>query len=69
MIDAGFGRLTDPPASLLLSGIRIVDPSDGTDAVGDLALVDGRITGAGAVSPSGPFGSAVTVPSDASRAT
>lgn len=51
MIDAGFGRLTDPPASLLLSGIRIVDPSDGTDAVGDLALVDGRITGAGAVSP------------------
>ena len=52
MTDAGFGRLTDPPASLLLAGVRIVDPSDGTDAVGDLAIVDGRIVAAGEVPPS-----------------
>jgi dihydroorotase len=52
MTDAGFGRLTDPPASFLLAGVRIVDPSDRTDAVGDLALVDGRIAETGAVPPS-----------------
>lgn len=52
MSEAGFGRLTDPPASLLLAGVRIVDPSDGTDAVGDLGVVDGRIVAAGDVPPS-----------------
>lgn len=49
MTDAGFGRLTDPPASFLLVGVRIVDPSDGTDAVGDLAVTDGRIVTGGEV--------------------
>ena len=52
MTDAGFGRLTDPPASLLLAGVRIVDPSDGTDALGDLGIVDGRVVAAGNVPPS-----------------
>ena len=51
MTDAGFGRLTDPPASFLLVGVRIVDPSDGTDAVGDLAVTDGRIVTSGEVPP------------------
>ena len=51
MTDAGFGRLTDPPASLLLAGVRIVDPSDGTDALGDLGVVEGRIVTAGEVPP------------------
>lgn len=49
MTDAGFGRLTDPPASFLLVGVRIVDPSDGTDEVGDLAVTDGRIVTGGEV--------------------
>jgi dihydroorotase len=40
-----FGRLTDPPASFVLVGGRVVDPSDGTDAVRDLAVVAGRIVG------------------------
>ncbi len=41
MITAGFGRLTDPPASLLLTGVRVVDPSSGTDEIRDLGVVDG----------------------------
>jgi dihydroorotase len=38
-----FGRLTDPPASLLLAGVRLIDPNDGSDAVRDLAIVGGFI--------------------------
>ena len=38
-----FGRLTDAPASLLLAGVRLVDPNDGSDVVRDLAIVDGFI--------------------------
>jgi dihydroorotase len=40
---ARFGRLTDAPASFLLTGARIIDPSAGTDAVADLAVVDGMV--------------------------
>ena len=36
------GRLTDAPASLLLAGVRVIDPSDGTDAIRDLAIHEGR---------------------------
>jgi dihydroorotase len=43
MIRAGFGRLTDPPVTLLLAGVRTVDPSDGTDAVRDIGIVDGLL--------------------------
>jgi dihydroorotase len=39
-----FGSLTDAPASFLLAGVRIVDPSTETDEVGDLAVVDGVLT-------------------------
>jgi dihydroorotase len=38
-----FGRLTDPPASFVIVGARVVDPSDGTDSVRDLAVRGGRI--------------------------
>jgi dihydroorotase len=38
-----FGRLTDAPASLLLAGVRLIDPNDGSDTVRDLAIVDGFI--------------------------
>ena len=38
-----FGRLTDAPATFLLTGIRVIDPNDGSDAVRDLAVVDGFV--------------------------
>ena len=38
-----FGSLDDPPATLLLSGVRIIDPAHATDRVGDLAIVDGQL--------------------------
>jgi dihydroorotase len=44
-----FGSLDDPPATLLLSGLRIVDPSTGTDRVGDLAILDGQLVEAGSM--------------------
>ena len=40
---ARFGALTDAPATFLLAGVRVVDPANGSDAVRDLAIVDGRI--------------------------
>ena len=36
-----FGSLTDAPATMLLAGLRVIDPSDGSDSVRDLALVGG----------------------------
>jgi dihydroorotase len=44
MIDASFGRLTDPHATFTVVGARVIDPSDGTDAVRDLSVVDGLIS-------------------------
>ena len=38
-----FGSLDDPPATLLLSEIRIVDPASASDWVGDLAIRDGQL--------------------------
>jgi dihydroorotase len=38
-----FGRLIDAPATLVLVGARVIDPANGTDAIRDLAVVDGRI--------------------------
>ncbi|HET8776106.1 MAG TPA: dihydroorotase [Candidatus Limnocylindria bacterium] len=43
MRDARFGLLTDPPASFVLVGGRVIDPSDGSDAVRDIAVRDGQI--------------------------
>jgi dihydroorotase len=41
---SAFGSLTDAPASFILVGARVVDPSSGTDSVGDLAVVNGLLT-------------------------
>lgn len=38
-----FGRLTDPKATFLVVGARVVDPAAGTDAVRDVAVVDGMV--------------------------
>ena len=54
MTRAGFGRLTDPPVTMLLAGVRTVDPSDGTDGVRDIGIVDGRIADPGAVPAEAP---------------
>ena len=51
MTVAVFGRLTDAPATFLLAGVRVIDPNDGTDAVRDLAVVDGFIDDPAAVPP------------------
>ena len=39
-----FGLLSDATASFTVVGARVIDPSGGTDAVRDLAVVDGRIS-------------------------
>ena len=36
-----FGSLADPPATLLVSGVRMVDPASGSDSTGDLAIRGG----------------------------
>jgi len=41
--DERFGRLTDAPATLLIAGARVIDPDDGSDAIRDLAVVDGLL--------------------------
>ena len=38
-----FGSIADAPASFVLTGVRVVDPESRTDAVRDLAVVDGRL--------------------------
>ena len=43
MTNAGFGRLSDAPASFLVSGARVVDPSRGLDELGDVGVRDGVI--------------------------
>jgi dihydroorotase len=38
-----FGSLADAPASFTVAGARVIDPSDGTDDIRDVAVVAGRI--------------------------
>ena len=49
-----FGSLADEPASFVLVGARLVDPSNGTDAVGDLAVLDGKFASAETAAPDVP---------------
>lgn len=43
MTGASFGRLTDPLASLVIGGARVIDPASGTDEVRDLAISGGML--------------------------
>jgi dihydroorotase len=52
---SSFGSLGDPAATFLLAAARVIDPSNGEDAVRDLAVRDGQL-----VDPA-------TVPADAPR--
>jgi dihydroorotase len=49
MSDAGFGRLSDAPATFLVAGARVVDPSRDLDEVADLGVRDGVIVAPGDV--------------------
>ncbi|HSJ00765.1 MAG TPA: dihydroorotase [Patescibacteria group bacterium] len=49
MSDAGFGRLSDAPATFLVTGARVVDPSRDLDEVADLGVRDGVIIAPGDV--------------------
>ncbi|HEX6474253.1 MAG TPA: amidohydrolase family protein, partial [Candidatus Limnocylindria bacterium] len=42
-----FGSIADAPASFVLEGVRVVDPETGTDAVRDLAVLDGHMAAPG----------------------
>ncbi|HEY6608345.1 MAG TPA: dihydroorotase [Candidatus Limnocylindria bacterium] len=46
MTTGPFGRLTDAPARLVITGARVIDPGAGTDAVRDIAVADGTIVAA-----------------------
>jgi dihydroorotase len=46
-----FGSLSDPAATLLLSGVRVIDPVAGIDQVGELAIVDGQFADPGSLPP------------------
>ena len=52
MIGSRFGLLTDAPATLLVSGVRVIDPQAGTDTVRDVGVVDGTFVDAGELPPS-----------------
>jgi dihydroorotase len=43
MTEPVYGRLDDPPATFVLVGGRVIDPSTGADAIRDIAVRDGRI--------------------------
>ena len=47
-----FGDLADAPASFVIGGARMLDPSDGSDGIRDLVVLDGRIA-AGSEVPDG----------------
>ena len=49
-----FGSISDAPASFVLEGARVVDPESGTDAVRDLAVIDGRLAAPSDASDSVP---------------
>ncbi|MGH2357296.1 MAG: amidohydrolase family protein, partial [Candidatus Limnocylindria bacterium] len=49
-----FGRLTDEPATFLVTGARVLDPRAGTDEIRDLAVADGRVVDPGALPADAP---------------
>ena len=51
MSDERFGRLTDAPVTLLLAGVRVIDPNDGSDSIRDLAVLDGFLADPAALPP------------------
>ena len=51
MIEPRFGLLTDAPATLLVAGVRVIDPAAGTDTVRDVGVVNGTLVDAAEVPP------------------
>lgn len=46
-----FGSLADAPATVILTGARVIDPAAGSDQVRDVAIVDGRLGDPGTPPP------------------
>jgi dihydroorotase len=42
--DERFGRLTDAPVTFLVTGVRVIDPEEGSDTIRDLAVLNGFLT-------------------------
>ena len=51
---SSFGSLSDPAATFVLTGGRVVDPSTGEDAVRDVAVVDGQLVNPAAAPADAP---------------
>ncbi|MEP7082995.1 MAG: dihydroorotase [Chloroflexota bacterium] len=51
MTDPRYGRLTDAPATLLVAGVRVIDPAAGADEVRDVALRDGALVDPASIPP------------------
>jgi dihydroorotase len=51
---ARFGSVSDPAASFVLLGARLIDPAGRTDGVADLAVADGRIVEPADAPPDAP---------------
>jgi dihydroorotase len=49
-----FGSLSDPAATFLLTGARVIDPSVGEDRIRDLAVVDGHVANPATLPREGP---------------
>ncbi|MCJ9736504.1 hypothetical protein MOV75_40960, partial [Bradyrhizobium sp. PRIMUS42] len=47
-LNANSARRSFGMSGLVISGGRVVDPASGMDAIGDVAVVDGRIAAVGA---------------------
>lgn len=54
MTGGTFGRLTDAPATLLIHGARVIDPTSREDSVRDVAVRDGQIVEPGQLSEVAP---------------
>ncbi len=44
MSEERFGRLTDAPVTFLVTGVRVIDPEEGSDTIRDLAVLNGFLT-------------------------
>ena len=51
MSDERFGRLADAPVTLLLTGVRVINPNDGSDTIRNVAVLDGYLADPASLPP------------------
>jgi len=49
--DERFGRLADAPVTLLLTGVRVINPNDGSDTIRNVAVLDGYLADPASLPP------------------